>query len=249
MNAADGELSGKVAIVTGASRGIGFAVAAAFLRAGAGVVITGRDSDTGKSAQSRLSAVGNCTFVSADQSCDADWERVVEAAEHAFGRIDILVANAGTRKPSPISEMSLEDFRSLNDVSLKGSFLGLKRVVASIRMHREGGSIIFVSSIVGKVGVPGYVNYSAAKGGVRLMAKSAALELGPENIRVNAILPGMIETDMTADFPQEQMSPMIPLGKFGKPADIANACLFLVSPRGKFVTGIELVVDGGWTVQ
>lgn len=245
----DGELSGKTAIVTGASRGIGAAIAECFLRAGASVIITGRNGKAGEAAASELSRFGDVGFVTADHGSDADWARTVSAALTRFGRLDIVVANAGESRATPIVDMTLDDFREMNRTHLKGSFLGIKHATEALRRHGKGGAIILMSSIVGLVGVPGYVHYSAAKGGLRLMAKAAALELGPENIRVNSIHPGMIHTDMTAGFPEAQLAANIPLGKFGEPADVASAALFLAGPRGVFVTGTELVVDGGWITR
>lgn len=244
------ELEGKTAIITGATRGIGLAIAKKLLANGASVIITGRNENAGKAAERDLAAQGGkVCFVAADQGSNADWQKVSAAAQDKFGRIDILVSNAGVSYAIPAAEMSLSDFRKLANSNLKGAFLGLQHVTAAIRRHKQGGAVVLMSSIVGKVGVPGYTHYSAAKGGLRLMAKAAALELGPEKIRVNSIHPGMIATDMTAAFDEKAMAPLIPLGKFGKPEDIANAALYLASPRGQFITGIELVVDGGWTVQ
>lgn len=244
------ELAGKVAIVTGASRGIGKAVAAKFARSGACVVLTGRNRDAGAATAKELGGgKRDVMFVKADQGSDADWTAVLAHAQEAFGRVDILVANAGLSNNLPTARMELSQFRDLNRTNLKGPFLGLKHCVAAMRRHGEGGSVVLMSSIVGMVGVPGYIHYSAAKGGLRLMAKAAALELGAENIRVNSIHPGMIRTDMTAGFDEQAVIPRIPLGKFGEDEDIANAALFLASDRGKFITGVQLVVDGGWTVQ
>ncbi|HEY7977670.1 MAG TPA: SDR family oxidoreductase [Rhizomicrobium sp.] len=244
------ELAGKVAIITGASRGIGKAVAAKFARNGARVVLTGRNAEAGVATAKEIADDGlDAIFVKADQGSEADWTAVLAYTQGAFGRVDILVANAGISNNVPTARMELAQFRDLNRVNLKGPFLGLKHCVAAMRRHGEGGSVVLMSSIVGMVGVPGYIHYSAAKGGLRLMAKAAALELGAEKIRVNSIHPGMIRTDMTAAFDQTVLASRIPLGKFGEAEDIANAALFLASDRGKFVTGIQLVVDGGWTVQ
>lgn len=243
------QLAGKVAIVTGASRGIGRAVADLFAVNGASVVLTGRDAAPVIAAAKDISGNGKAISVQADQSSDADWGRVIEAALSTFGRVDILVANAGLSYAVPAAEMTLEQFRALNDVNLKGCFLGLKHSVAAMRRHAAGGAIVLMSSIVGMVGVPGYIHYSAAKGGLRLMAKAAALELGAEKIRVNSVHPGMIRTDMTAAFDEKAMAAAIPMGGFGAPRDIADAALFLASDRGKFITGTQLVVDGGWIAR
>jgi 3alpha(or 20beta)-hydroxysteroid dehydrogenase len=245
----DGELTGKVAIVTGASRGIGHAIAELFCRSGAQVTLTGRDTVKGEAAAQGIAGANKAIFVRADQGSDTDWRRVVDATLSAFGRVDILVANAGLSYAVPTADMTLEQFRTLNTVNLKGCFLALKHAVAAMRRHKDGGAAVLMSSIVGKVGVPGYIHYAAAKDGVRLMAKAAALELGAEKIRVNSVHPGMIHTDMTSGFDEKMLAPMIPMGRFGEPRDIANAALFLASPRGKFITGTELVVDGGWIAR
>jgi NAD(P)-dependent dehydrogenase (short-subunit alcohol dehydrogenase family) len=229
---------------------MGRAIAALYARAGANVVMTGRTRETGHAARAAIEeSGGKAIFVTADQGSNADWLRVIEETHRAFGRLDILVANAGQSFPVPTKDMSLEDFRRLNTVNLKGVFLGLKHAAESIRRHGEGGAIVLIASIVGKIGAPGFIHYSASKGGVRLMAKAAALELGAEKIRVNSIHPGFVRTDLSAMFDEKTLAPLVPLGRFGEPEDIANAALFLASKRGQFITGSELVIDGGWTVQ
>ena len=238
---AAGELQGRSAVVTGGSRGIGFSVAQALVNAGATVVITARDPDAGEASAARLG--DRARYIRADQGLDADWGPVIEAAGD---RLDILVLNAGIAPPAPIASTSLDAFRDVCRTNLKGAFLGLQRGVAAMRRHGGGGAVTLMASIVGKIGVPGQPAYAASKGGLRLMAKAAALELGPEKIRVNSVHPGIIRTDMTAGFDERAMASMAPLGRFGAPEEVARAVLYLVSDRGRFVTGTELVVDGGW---
>jgi 3alpha(or 20beta)-hydroxysteroid dehydrogenase len=243
------ELSGQVAIVTGASRGIGAAIAATLAAAGASVVLTGRNEAAGQAMCARIETnCGSVEFVAADQGSDADWTRVIGHTEQRFGRVDILVVNAGVSGMVPTAEMTVAAFGELNRINLKGAFLGLKHAAAAMRRHRRGGAIAMVSSIVGKIGVYDHLHYGASKAGVRMMAKAAALELGPEGIRVNTIHPGMTRTDMIAGFPPE-LAHTIPLGRFGEPDEVARAALFLVSRRAAFMTGAEIVIDGGWTAQ
>ena len=244
------ELSGRTAIVTGATRGIGRGVALRLAAAGAYVVGTGRDGQAGRSLAGEIkSQGGDGEFFKQDVTDAADWQRLAEHVWTTRGRLDVMVANAGVTSNKPAVEMSLEEFRALNNVNLKGVFSALRMATEIMRRTGDGGSIVLVGSIVGKVGVAGYTHYSAAKDGVRLMAKAAALELGPENIRVNSLHPGMVRTDMTAGFPEEQMGAVIPLGRFGDPAEMAEAVAFLASPRSAYMTGAELVADGGWIAQ
>ena len=243
------ELEGRTAIVTGASRGIGRAIAARLAAAGAGVLITARNADAGEAAASALRAEGGrVSFIQADQALDADWVKTIGAAQEAYGPLDILVINAGVSASIATPDMSLAAFRALNETNLKGPFLGVKHACAAMRAHGHGGSIVLMSSIVGKIGVPDHIHYAASKGGVRLLAKATALELGPDKIRVNSIHPGMTHTDMIAGFPPE-FAMAIPLQRFGEPEEVADAALFLASDRSIFMTGAEIVVDGGWIAQ
>lgn len=236
-----------MAIVTGASRGIGRAIAERLSDAGAAVVLTGRGAAGVEAAAQAIAAGGGrAAGVAADQGDASAWSRVVETALSRFGGLDILVANAGIADPVPIADMSLARFRAVNRTNLRGCFLGLRAVAEVMVQRGRGGSIVLIGSIVGKVGVPGHGAYAAAKDGVRLMAKAAALELGERAIRVNSVHPGMVRTDMTAACPEAELAQGIPLGRFGEPQEVAGAVAFLASDRSRFMTGAELVVDGGW---
>lgn len=239
-----GELDGRTALVTGGARGIGLACARALTEAGANVLITGRDADTGASAAAQLG--DRARFHRQDVASEADWQRVMDTVQDDFGRLDILVANAGINIPAPLEAETLETFRHVCDINLKGCFLAVKHGTDALRRHGEGGSIILISSVMGRISAPAHVAYSGSKAGVRLLAKAAALELGPEGIRVNAVLPGITRSDMTAAFDEEQMAPMlVPMGRFGAPEEVAETVVFAASDRARFMTGAELVVDGG----
>jgi NAD(P)-dependent dehydrogenase (short-subunit alcohol dehydrogenase family) len=243
------ELAGRRALVSGASRGVGLAIAHALTRAGASVVMTGRHAATGEAAATQVRAAGgDAVFVRAEHGSDADWAAAVEVAEHRLGGLDILVANAGVSEMARTADLSLEDFRAVCRTNLKGPFLGLKHATAAIRRGGKGGSIIMIGSIVAKIGAADHLHYTASKSGVAMLVKAAALELGPEKIRVNAIHPGFIDSDMTARFPAE-VRVAAPLGRVAEPHEIAAAALFLASDRSIFMTGAEIVLDGGWTAR
>lgn len=245
-----GELEGRVALVTGGGRGIGLAIARALAGAGAKVALTGRNQERLALAAAELAGAGAvCLTAAQDVAREDDWRRVMEATLGWAGRLDIVVANAGVAGAAPIAELSLEAFRALHEINLKGAFFAVKHGAGALRRHGEGGAIVLIASILGRVSAPGYAHYSASKAGVRLLAKAAALELAPEKIRVNAILPGVIRTDMTAGFPEAQLAAAIPLQRFGEASEIAEAVLFAASGRACFMTGADLVADGGWTVQ
>ncbi len=245
-----GELSGRAAIVTGGTRGIGQAIAAALAGAGADVLLTGRQPDAAREAARALrdETGGRIVGLSADQGSDADWARVMAGVKDAFGRLDALVVNAGVSEMAATVEMTLDAFRSLHRVNLKGAFLAVKHAAALFRDQGGGGSIALVGSIAGRIGVKDHLHYTSSKAGVRMLAKAAALELGPQGVRVNLIQPGFTDTGMAAEF-TERVTPLIPLRRFGQPREVADAALFLCSDRSRFMTGAEIVIDGGWTVQ
>ncbi|MEO0448851.1 MAG: SDR family oxidoreductase [Pseudomonadota bacterium] len=237
------ELSGQVAIVTGGTRGLGLACANKLVNAGAQVVITGMDQARGEAAAKSIGPSAH--FVRQDVSKSNEWPAVMSTAAE-LGPLSTMVANAGTSNFVPLESMDLKTFRALMEINLKGAFLSLKHAVAAMRDHGQGGSIIMMSSVMGRMSAPANVHYSGSKAGIRLMMKAAALELGAEKIRVNAILPGITHSDMTAGFDEDETAPtLIPMKRFGFADEIGDAVLFAASDRSRFMTGSELIVDGG----
>ena len=255
------DLEGRVALVTGGARGIGAATARALAAAGAKVVVSDFNDGTAVA-----DAVGGA-YVQHDVAVEADWIAAVAFAKSTFGGLDILVNNAGIFWMKPIVETALEDFRRMQQVNVEGVFLGLKHAIPATAERSQrwdgGGSIINLSSVAGLVGQAGGLAYNASKGAVRLMTKSAALECarGGLKIRVNSVHPGIIDTPMMAEAAVavsarngegsnstlERFAQSHPLGRLGRDIDIANAIAFLASDGAAFMTGSEVVVDGGMT--
>ena len=263
-------LDGRVALVTGGARGLGAAIAKALSEAGAAVMITDVLEADGAAQAERLSASGaNVRFRRHDVTSEADWAAAVAACEVELGGLDILVNNAGIYLSRPLLQTSLDDFRRVQSINVDGVFLGLKAAIPVIAKRSSrwpgGGAIVNLSSVAGIVGQPGTIAYNASKGAVRLMTKSAALECaaGGLNIRVNSVHPGVIETPMYEEMMagiaamqpggdnelRVRVAAAHPLGRIGAPVDIANAVLFLASDAAAFMTGSEMVVDGGLTAQ
>jgi 3-oxoacyl-[acyl-carrier protein] reductase len=248
-----GDLSGKVAIVTGASRGIGRAIALELARRGAAVVV---NYHTNEAAALEVvaqieQAGGRALAVQADVSQSEEAKRLMDAALEAFGQVDILVNNAGVTRDTLLMRMSEEDWDVVLDTNLKGAFNCIK-AAARTMVRRRFGRIINITSVAGLAGNVGQANYCAAKAGLIGLTKAAAKELGPRNITVNAVAPGFVETDMTASLPQELKDTaiqMTPLGRAGQPEDIAKAVAFLASDEAAFITGQVLSVDGGMVMQ
>lgn len=247
-----GELSGRVAIVTGAAGGLGRASALKLAGEGASVVVTDLQEENVQETVALIEAAGGkAVYALQDVTKDADWARVLELTKQTYGRLDILVNNAGITRGNRIEDTPLEEFRLINDTNMKGPYLGMQHCVAAMRACGAKGSIVNISSVVGQVGFATQVPYAAAKGGLRLVSKALALELAEEGIRVNSVHPGLIVTPMTAFHGdgKEASQGLIPFGHFGEPNDIASGVLFLASDRSRYVTGTELTIDGGMTAH
>jgi 3-oxoacyl-[acyl-carrier protein] reductase len=239
------DLMGRIALVTGGSRGIGRAIADALHAAGAGVAILDRDAER---APMTAREIGDdvCAMI-ADVTDPDQVASALATVEESCGPIDILVNNAGITKDGLLVRMSDDDWDTVLDVNLRGAFL-LTRAVARGMMKRRWGRIINISSVVGVMGNAGQANYAASKAGLIGFTKSVARELASRNVLVNAIAPGFIETDMTGALTEAQRDTLraqIPLGRLGQGVDIARAVLFLASDHADYITGQVLVVDGG----
>ena len=251
-----GRLDGKVALVTGGASGIGAETSRLFAREGAKVAITDLNDDGGRAVATEI---GDAAFYARlDTRNEAEWQTVVEQSVDTYGRLDILVNAAGVpgRRTdggsTRIDEQELEDWNRVMDVNSTGIFLGMKTVIPEMR-KAGGGSIVNISSIYGLVGSSNSAAYHASKGAVRLATKSAALQYAAENIRVNSVHPGIVTTGMNREINEDPVLSVprlaaTPMGRFGQPIDIANGCLFLASDESGWMTGAELVIDGGYTV-
>jgi 3-oxoacyl-[acyl-carrier protein] reductase len=239
------DLTGRTALVTGSTRGIGRAIAETLAGAGARVAVVGRDAAKAREA---AAAVGNgAQGFGADVGDPGSVVALVEAVEAAFGQIDILVNNAGLTRDNILFRIKDEDWDTVLDANLRGAFIAI-RAASRGMMKRRWGRIINIASIVGITGNKGQANYAASKAGLIGLTKSVAKELGSRNILVNAVAPGFIETDMTAAMTAEAraaLSGQIPLERLGTPQDIAGMVAFLASDHAAYITGQTLVVDGG----
>ena len=240
-------LKGKTAIVTGATRGIGFAIVKKYLENGANVVLAGSRQESVEKALKQLSAYEGRIMGIWPDLCDPEAvARDFAAVKERFGRVDILANNAGVSSRTSLYEYTLEEFSKIMDVNVKAVFV-CSQAAARIMKEQGGGVIINTSSMVGEYGQPSGCGYPASKFAVNGLTKSLARELAKDQIRVNAVAPGVTRTDMVAALPQEmvdRISAGIPLGRMGEPLDIANAYLYLASDLASYVTGITLRVDG-----
>jgi NAD(P)-dependent dehydrogenase (short-subunit alcohol dehydrogenase family) len=243
-------LKGKVALISGGARGQGAAEAELFAREGAKVVIGDVRDDLCHEVANQINGAigaGTARAVRLDVTRAADWRAAVETATREFGGLDILVNNAGIFHMAGLEETSEELWDAIVNINQKGVWLGMKACVAAMRA-RGGGAIINISSVAGLSGSPGSTAYHGSKGAVRLLTKAAAVQYGPEKIRVNSVHPGIIDTPMVEIMPdamRSQFERMVPLRREGTVADVANLVLFLASDESGYCTGAEFVVDGG----
>ena len=239
------DLTGRTALVTGSTRGIGRAIAGTLAESGARVAVVGRDQ--GRAAEVAAEIGGSAQGFGADVGDPASVIALVEAVDAAFGQIDILVNNAGLTRDNILFRIKDDDWDVVLDANLRGAFVAI-RAAARGMMKRRWGRIINIASIVGITGNKGQANYAASKAGLIGLTKSVAKELGSRNILVNAVAPGFIETDMTAAMTPEArtaLSGQIPLNRLGTPKDIAGTVAFLASDYASYITGQVIVVDGG----
>ena len=242
------DLNDKVAIVTGASRGIGKAIAIQLAKSGSKLVLVARNAEDLDSVKESINSQGgNAVAMSGDISSLNSFAEIIANTVSKWERIDILVNNAGTASDNIIMRMKEEDWDSVLDINLKGCFNGIKAVTRHM-IKNKAGRIISITSVIGQIGNAGQSNYAASKAGIIGLTKSMAKELGSRNITVNAVSPGYISTEMTEllnEEVKEKMKSSIPLGKLGTPQDVANLVCFLASDEAEYITGQTFNVDGG----
>lgn len=254
-----GRVEGKVALITGGASGIGRACALRLAEEGAAVAVTDIQDDAGRAVVAEAEGSGgSAIYLPHDVTDEAAWVHVVQAVAERFGKLDVLVNNAGIGLLGPVTSLTLEDWRRQNAVNLDGVFLGTKHAIPVMR-ESGGGSIINMSSVAGLQGAAHFSGYCASKGGVRLFTKSVAVECASDRIRVNSVHPGVIDTPIWSSAigpdgtpmppvdPKELASSIVPGGDVGTPRDIADGVVYLASDESRYMTGAELVIDGGIT--
>jgi NAD(P)-dependent dehydrogenase (short-subunit alcohol dehydrogenase family) len=252
---AEFSLEGRTALVTGGSKGLGYAMAHALARAGADVAIASRHADELETAARRLAAETShrCEAIPADITRAEDVDQMVEETIRRLGRIDVLVNNAGLNVRNPTLDQTEDEFRRILDVNLVGLFL-VGRAVGRHMVERGSGSVINLASMLGLVGLAGRPGYTASKGAVIQLTRTMALEWAAKGVRVNALCPGPFMTDINTVVLNDPAANQffidrIPLGRWGRPDELAGAIVFLASDASSFMTGASLVIDGGWTAQ
>lgn len=246
-------LADKVAIITGAARGQGAAEARLFAAEGAAVVLTDVQVEDGRRVEAEIAeSGGDALFIELDVTSEEGWKRAVETTAQRFGKIDVLVSNAGIYPIEGLEDTTEQLWDRVLDINARGVFLGVREVIPVMR-SAGGGSIINISSTAGIAGSPGASAYHASKGAVRVFTKSAAIQYAPDGIRVNSVHPGGVDTRMLFDVYDEEYLDLVrkrvPMGRFAAPEEIAYAVLYLASDESSYVTGAELVVDGGYLAQ
>ena len=248
-------LEGKVAVISGGARGMGAVEARLFAKEGAKVVLGDILEVEGRKVESEIRAAGGeAIFVRLDVTSESDWKNAVDTAVARFGKLDVLVNNAGVSGHGRIEDVTLEMWNRVMNINSTGVFLGTRAVIPAMR-RGGGGSIVNISSQLGLVGVDNSSpQYQASKGAVRLLTKATAIQYAKERIRANSVHPGPIVTPMTegrrADPESYRLTvSRIPLGRYGEPEDVAYGVMYLASDESSFMTGAELVIDGGWTAQ
>ena len=247
-------LEGKVALISGGARGQGAVEAKLFASEGASVVIGDILDDLGRQVEAEIAeSGGNATYVHLDVTSESQWNDAVAVAVERYGKLDILVNNAGILIRAGVEDTTEEDWDRIMDINAKGVFLGTKAAIPAMR-EAGGGSIINISSVAGLQGSPASAAYSSTKGAVRILTKSTAVQYAAENIRCNSVHPGLIYTDMTRDTldtPEGERDWLarVPMGHIGVSEDVAKGVMFLASDESSYMTGSELVIDGGITAQ
>ena len=244
------DYTNKIVLVTGGTSGIGKITAIAFANAGAKVVLTGRREKEGEEVVAEIKKTGGtASFVRADVSKDADIVKAIDFVVATHGGLDVAFNNAGVEMLGPLDQVTEEQYRSTFDINVWGVLNSMKYEIPAM-LKGGGGAILNTSSIAGHIGLPGASIYVATKHAVEGLTKAAAVEYGKQGIRVNAVAPGTIDTEMVARFPKEAQAWLLtqhPVGRFGTSEDIAAAVLYLASDAAKFTTGTILAVDGGWS--
>ena len=247
-------LTGKIALITGAARGQGAVEARLFAKEGASVVLTDIRDDEGEKVAAEINELGGkAHYMRHDVIEEREWVVAVARTVELFGGLHVLINNAGIFVTTVIEHTTVEEWDRIMDINARGVFLGIKHAIPAMR-ESGGGSIVNISSTAGLVGNPREGAYTASKGAVRLMTKSAAIQAAKDGIRVNSVHPGFIDTEMVAFISQDpesmaEIMPKIPLGRSGTSDDIAKGALFLASDEASYVTGTELVIDGGYVAQ